>query len=71
MRTQQEIKKKAQLICAQLGEKAMSIAEAWQNFHEIDHLLTPALRREVATFIIEREESLIQGDHHYPPHAED
>ena len=67
----EEGKERAHLICTRLRARSLSIAEAWQNFREIDHMLTPSLRREVATFIIEREESLIRVDYHYPPHAED
>ena len=67
----EDIKEKMLLICAQLKERMLTVSEAWQSFHEIDYMLTPSERREVATFIIEKEEALIRNDYYYPPHAED
>ena len=68
---QKEAKKKAYLICTQLGEREVTINQAWCDFREIEYFLTPSLRGKIATFIMEKEEKLTQSDYHYPPHAED
>ena len=59
------------MICVQVQQKRLTIKEAWRNLREFKGQIDPEHLPEVADFLYEEEQKILNSKFDYESHCED